>query len=317
MAGILDSKQRILDTIITKEGRRQIASGELQIKYVTFTDSHTFYSESPAGDGSVEPADDRIFLESFHRPQDQIVFETDNDARLLPFAGSDIKIGYGGKIYKDVVSSVNTNEEQIAFSIDETLDAAETLLYAAENNFKDQKILGTLDKITGHSGFLVEPNYIQFKITDTMPFGKSDITEASITSVESLHEDKRLQHLPFYQYLPPVNLPKPGQEVGEPLGRYKRLSQPEVLTLDDLEKELDGKEVSVIDFSETSLPNNIAIQFLEFSPGEMQKLSMIDFGEFPSEDPFSPGKRVFFVGKIYDDDEGMSTFVNIFTVIME
>ena len=317
MAGILDNKQRILDTIITKEGRRQIASGELQVKYVTFTDHHTFYAESDDADGSVENADGRLFFESYHRPQDQIVFETDDDARLLPFNGSDIKIGYGGKLYKDIAGSLNTNEELVAHDLNATLELAEQILYSAENNFRDQKIIGTLDRVTDNSEFSIYPKHYQFKITDESPFRSTDITEASITAVESLHEDKRLQHLPFYQYLPPVNAPKPGQEEGEPLGRYKRLNQPEVLTIGELEQSLIGKEHVELDFENTSIQNNIAIQFLEFSPGEMQKLSMIDFGEFPSEDPYSPGKRVFFVGKIYDDDNGMSTFVNIFTVVLE
>lgn len=317
MAGILDNKKRILDTIITNEGRRQLASGDLQIKYVTFTDHHTFYEESSAGDGSVESADDRIYFEAFHRPQDQIIFETDDESRLLPFSGADVKIGRGGKLYVDVPGSYKTNEQLIDATLDASLSLADQLLYAAENNFRDQKIIGTLDKITENSEFVVNPQYIEFKVSETVPFVSSDITEASISNVESFHEDKRLQHLPFYQYLPPINYPKPGQQEGEPLGRYKRLNQPEVLQIEELEKELVGKEFFEIDFETTSLQNNIGIQFLEFSPGEVQKLAMIDFGEFSSDDPFSPGKRVFFVGKVFNDDLGMPTFVNIFTVVLE
>ena len=44
---------------------------------------------------------------------------------------------------------------------------------------------------------------------------------------------------------------------------------------------------------------------------------MIDFGEFPDEDPYSPGKRVFFLGKIFTDDLGNKTYVNLFTIIFD
>ena len=49
----------------------------------------------------------------------------------------------------------------------------------------------------------------------------------------------------------------------------------------------------------------------------MEKLAMIDFGEFPNEDPYSPGKDVFFVGKVLQDDNGMDTYVNMFVVVLE
>jgi hypothetical protein len=44
---------------------------------------------------------------------------------------------------------------------------------------------------------------------------------------------------------------------------------------------------------------------------------MIDFGEFEDSDPFSPGKHVFFVGKLFDDDSLEKTFVNLFTVVFD
>jgi hypothetical protein len=44
---------------------------------------------------------------------------------------------------------------------------------------------------------------------------------------------------------------------------------------------------------------------------------MIDFGEFADDDPFSPGKHVFFLGKLFDDDTGDKTFLNLFTVVFD
>ena len=67
MAGILDAKQRIMDVIITTEGRRQVAAGDLQIKFATFTDRSAFYQGN--ADGVAEGADDRIYFEATNRPK--------------------------------------------------------------------------------------------------------------------------------------------------------------------------------------------------------------------------------------------------------
>ena len=77
MAGILDKKQRFIDTEITAEGRRQIAAGELSIKYASFTDGHTFYVSG--ANSAAESAQERLYFEATSRLQDQIIVETDGD----------------------------------------------------------------------------------------------------------------------------------------------------------------------------------------------------------------------------------------------
>ena len=49
----------------------------------------------------------------------------------------------------------------------------------------------------------------------------------------------------------------------------------------------------------------------------MNKLRMIDFGEFEDLDPDSPGRHVFFAGKLMVDDFGQDTFINLFTVVFD
>ena len=53
MAGILDSKSRILDAILTSEGRRQVAEGTFIVSCVTFTDADIAYIPD-AVDGHVD-----------------------------------------------------------------------------------------------------------------------------------------------------------------------------------------------------------------------------------------------------------------------
>ena len=63
MSGILDSKSRIMDAVITSEGRLLLSQGIFEIAYASFTDRDTFYDSSTIS-GSTDEAVNRIFLES-------------------------------------------------------------------------------------------------------------------------------------------------------------------------------------------------------------------------------------------------------------
>ena len=86
MSGILDSKSRVLDTIVTSLGRQQIADGKLNIRYVSFTDALTFYKADLVS--GTQDATRRIYLESCNLPQDQITFEADDCGKIMPFGNA-------------------------------------------------------------------------------------------------------------------------------------------------------------------------------------------------------------------------------------
>jgi hypothetical protein len=80
---------------------------------------------------------------------------------------------------------------------------------------------------------------------------------------------------------------------------------------------LSNKESIDIYFSQTSNENNIVAQMFDVRPDNIEKLDIIDFGEIPDEDPYSPGKKVFFIGKILEDDDEDPTYINLFTLIFD
>ena len=127
----------------------------------------------------------------------------------------------------------------------------------------------------------------------------------------------RLSHLPHYRYLPPTNTPNVGALTGSILGVYPKLNQQEPLTFQELDSHLKTREGQTLRFDQTSSQNNIVAQFLEVRQDGIEKLSIIDFGEFPDQDPYSPGKRVFFAGKLFMDKPGFLTFVNMFTIVFD
>ena len=93
MAGILNNKERVMDLLVTREGRRQAASGQLRIHFASFTDCHTFYQASGSF-GVAEDATSRIFFEATSRHQDVVVpeLEPSDNSMTVSFKGPDFVI---------------------------------------------------------------------------------------------------------------------------------------------------------------------------------------------------------------------------------
>ena len=101
MSGILDSKSRVMDAILTSEGRRQMAEGTFEVSYVTFSDADVAYIPDQDA-GHVDPTS-RIYFEACNLPQDQITFEANDEGKLVSLRRQDIKLKTPGG---DVPSSV-------------------------------------------------------------------------------------------------------------------------------------------------------------------------------------------------------------------
>lgn len=316
MAGILDSKTRIFDTILTTEGRKQIAQGRLIAEFYSFTDAGTFYNQDTIVSGANDETY-RIQLEATNLPQDTITLEADDSGRLtgFPISGSQRFVIRGGQI----LSSSSENETKPVTG-SQYASLSEALLNSSIDNFKKLYILRSPDPIDlQERQFLVGPKEASFIITKDRPFSTASISTANLNNVEGFFQDKRLSHIPNYQFLPPVNKPRLGVTEAEPLGEFVNLNQEPVLTFEDVVTEISGFEsqgyAQTFLFTETSRQSNIVGQFFESSENEMSKLDVIDFGSFTTTE--GDTKHVFFVGKVYNDDMGVDTFVNMFTLIFE
>ena len=65
-----------------------------------------------------------------------------------------------------------------------------------------------------------------------------------------------------------------------------------------------------ITFLESSRNNNIFCQFFEAGNASINKLEIIDFGVINN-------KRYFFAGKVFVDNNQISKFINLFTLVFE
>ena len=333
MAGILNNKERVIDFIMTEEGERQAASGQMKVEYAPLTDLHPFYAPSgSSGPGDVTglpsvaaDATKRIFFEAIKRYQDTIVPELEDGTTLRAFRSTDFE--FGGKIVASGTNLVGFAQKFNVLTGSEIINTAARTLDGIINNFQDLRILGTIDEFSTSTGFDLSPATGSFKLSINTAMNRvaperqvraverAAAIAVSLDSLPSLFEDGRFSHMPNFLYLPPVNVRKPGEPKGVPLGKYPKINEPAITTMEDLDRHLENRQYVDIEFLETSGENNLIGQVFEYSNNEFEKLSIIDFGEFAAADPYSVDKRVFFIGKIMRDANGSETFLNIFTLV--
>lgn len=307
MAGILDKKTRFMDTFLTQVGRSQLAHGELSFNFATFSDSCTFYEPSINDPSVVAPADNRLMFECANRPQDQVIPEFDADG-AVSFPAGDFDMEGGALV---LVGSGSLGKQLYGADL---MASASSALTDCSDSFAAMMPLRTEERgIGGDSGFALSKTSHTFQITPgTLAPGKP--RRVQVENLEPLWEDKKLTQVPNFQFLPPVS-----KVSGNVIANLPRLQQPAPLSFGQLIRGFtpQQRQPLEVNFRETSLNNNMVCQVWEITSSSMEKLRLIDFGEFEDEDPDSPGKHCFFVGKLYSTDESQPTFVNLFTVVLD
>jgi hypothetical protein len=115
MAGLLDPKSRVLDTIITPEGRRQMLEGGINIKYATVSDigySYDFNSKDQYITSSIP-----FGIEAFQTTNDLIFPITDTSGKIFEYSSNSLLLSAGGLLY--LSGSKNSSEPSV-----ETISAA-------------------------------------------------------------------------------------------------------------------------------------------------------------------------------------------------
>jgi len=350
MSGILDNKTRILDSIVTLEGRRQLANGGINIKYVTFTDSATYY-EADIVSGSAD-ATTRLYLEASHLPQDQITFKADNLGRVTPFNGS-LNLGVGvksGQLLKYnfnapdpstlITGSLNPMASTTSMSGSTLFSYVEGLLTSSIDNFKNQQVIATRDSIFDDDGFSIGNKQLEFVIHNERPIESGEGYSVNINSLEDVYSDPRFSNITNFKYMPPINrvddLEVDKTNISELksflLGNYKPWGYVDKLDhLNVLSEHLKYAKtgyVKTINFDPTSRGNNLFIQAFEVTNDTMFKLDIIDFGSWYTS-PNDPASyllneanqvgstvHILFAGKLMLKPEtNTHSFIHLFTLV--
>lgn len=325
MAGILDKKTRVMDFILTDEGRRQMRDGGLRLSFASFTDSGAFYEEESGGVAS--NANSRIYFEPSSKHQDRIIVESSRGS-MLDFSITSASGSYDLKGYQISFMTESLGAPiKIALSGSEPLEASDDILLGITQNFTDNQIIATEDIFSYRQGFNLSCDRITFNANSSSPINTwnyiaqdDTFRPPTLASFDATVFDRRFAHFPNYKFLPPVNKSGTGQFSGRVMGQYARLNQPEILSYDRLKQELRGKQSHEIKLDPTSRDNNIIIQPFEFGTGPdglVKKLTIIDYGVFPNDRGTAAGVHVFFLGKMLKSKDGSMKYFNIFTLELD
>jgi len=295
MAGILDSKQRIMDVIITGNGRRQIADGTFDIKFASFSDHGMFYRDR--GDGSADDAADRIMFESFTSNGDIIIPEINNVGAISLNTSSGKKI-VNGRVY-------GSGSYIKSGSIDVYSSSAD-IIQSAVDHFDRLQIIGSDDNFLNENIYRLSPSEIMFDYPKK--------TVRKLSTFRPMYLDKNLSSHNNFKYLPPVYELNDSQI---PLAAYPKLTEEGHATMDTLVSELRmDHEIETVKIVHTDEINSLLCQCFELTETRVNKLSIIDYGTYLNQNGELIG-HVYHLGKLMRDEQNTPKFIKIMTIIFE
>ena len=316
MAGILDNKTRVMDVVVTAEGKRQIGTGDFKIAYATFTDKNAFYDKSSIS-GSFDSATQRPYVEASSLTFDAITIEKDDNGAVIPFATvtdtkGDRVNATAGILTSNGAPAGKTNSKDNQLIVN-------TILSGTIANFKKQMIIASRDPLDDSEKFEIDVNKITFNYGNRGPIVGEDLI-SSVDQAASVFTDKRFANAVNFMFMPPIAKTSQGDVT---LGQYTDVRQVEEYTYEDVIADVIGDvpdqpicPFKEIEFTQTSATNDICIQAFEMGQ-YLRKLDMVDFGEYYVPGDENPNKHVIFLGKTYVDSYGATNFANIFTIILE
>lgn len=293
MAGILDPKERVLDTIITPTGRSQIATGELKIEYASFSDRQMYYTIK--SNGEITDPGSRLSFEAYATDSDVVIQEISDNVSLAPFK-TDSFVLRDGNIISGSIQQRNIRAFGDALAIDSI------------DSLNRQMLIGTRNLLKNvlNENFAITPTDATFYLDQIDTTSSTTIATASLDDVESLWQDYRVTNTPNYKFLPP-------QAGGTDMGTFTKINQDPPTSFSAILSNLAGLQSQKFTFSNTRTTNDILGQVFEISNDKLTKLVIIDGGTFEVDNIANP--HVFYAGKLYRDSQQVLTFVNIFTLV--
>jgi len=352
MAGILNKRSRFIDLVITKEGKRQIADGQLRAEYASLSDGSVYYSTSSKS----EDVRKRIYFEPMESPNNVIVLEKDDSGKLVNFDFSPTGSIVGENIFSKAANPEYEDLHKIKRSSgDQFASLAASLPSSFLKHFTSNQFIGT-KTFNENSKFELSTNELKFAISNSVPFASGPKQEViNVNQAEPFLLDAKLTHLPNFSYLPPVNVDGSSygtysdlrnlnkenwEDIKKSLG-FKHFEEIDELIDDNEDMRVDKsgdfkvlnrrkllpidteliKQYRVIKFKKTSDDNNLLMQMFEIDESRslLKKLDIVDAGAFYDEEDINLKyeKRVFYVGKVFLDSFNTPTFINMFTIIMD
>ena len=307
--GLLDQKKRLMDTILTDEGRRQLGTGKFVPAYYSFSDASAVYSPMDTFVSGTAPTDNIATLltfEAFPLPQDQVAYEADDTGALAVMGNNNYFSSSQGTvrvISGQIVKGWENGTETVLSASNAFTSVATNIINDSSNNFRKLLILKSPDLLyTNRDEFKLSITSSQFRLLPNMMPG--NVQRGQLDATEALYNDRRLSHIENFKFLAPINKRSPGQTNTVPIGNYSGAvnGNRQITSYEDLRNEFLNNVVQTgtttetrplqkqtVYFNETSITNRIVGQIFEIGDGYITKLDVIDFGVFtvrkPPKDP--------------------------------
>jgi len=300
--GLLNRRERLIDTIITDEGRKQLISGRFIPAFYSFSDASAVYSPLDTFVSGTSPSTSistLLSFEAFPLPQDQVAYEADDSGGLRVFANNnyfDSSEGSVRVISGKLVQGWDSGRPQVLSSSANFASLATDILSSSADNFRSLMILKSPDLLYPNNDTFQfdKTGSVTFRITNDM-FLPGDVENGILESSENMFSDRRLSHLDNFSYLPPLNKRSTPNSPSSTIGNYANSvnGNRQILTYEDLRREFQNTIVKsgsiqqrsllqkeTIKFAQTSITNRIVGQMFEVANGKITKLDVVDFGVF-------------------------------------
>jgi hypothetical protein len=298
-----------MDTLITSEGRRQIASGELQIKYATFNDRQVVYASGT--DGYLEDPGRTFYFEAHSDNNDSIILETDANGDLMPFQ-SDTYNSYNGEFFASgstfQTGSINLISDEVTGN--------------AVDSFTRQMIIGSRNIFRSEEGLNFKPNYDD--TSNIFSINTEYVPSAGTTHLNNLpavFEDGLFGTTLNYRFLPPTYENSAGN--ASSWGSYSELgSAAPPSTYDSFVRglstvgDLPPLSIQMKYPTNSSLENNILGQVFAQKDNKIYKLALINAGTLTYAATNNlPDPQVYYAGNLYRNHYGSLCFARVFTLV--
>tara|TARA_B100000212_G_C27384057_1_gene538394 strand:+ start:1442 stop:2533 length:1092 start_codon:yes stop_codon:yes gene_type:complete len=332
MSGILNKKERIIDFVITNNGRSQIEDGDIRYKFATLSDKSIIYTKdhevSKLNKSNITNSEDfYIPLENNTKVNDTINPEFDL-GKFFSYRNSNLLSN------QEVKNSVNFNNAVDAFLTNNTL----------AGNLKNLRLLTTENKLNedkeiqfSNSGLL--NNEINFNnLVNKYPTISSYSINKENLPVIAL--DKRFSHKNNFKVMLPKDIS--GQDLYD-ISQFKKIEKLDELNttgyvydsynlnnnLDDDEVMSREKEIiktinsiennnnihkKVYEFENNTEENTFIFELYEsrINNNDLEKLAFIKLGNFYDKTS-STTKKIYLIGKIINSREDTGDLDLMFT----
>lgn len=313
---MLDSKKRLVDTIITEEGRRQLAANTFKPVFYSFSDVSAVYSTTDTESSGSSPEQGQATIVSFEAmslPQDQVAFESDDAGNLAVFNSKNNYFQVPESVTTDVSQSVlriiggslvqgwNLGEPSPVTASVLFSSLANSILSGSTENFQRLGLLQSPDLLyPNRNQFLVSTSSIAFNINTALAekMFPGGMQTGTLEATEDMFADKHLSHADAFQFLPPVNklgvndLNVTAATIGNYFAAIPGLSRidgiPDLIRCFNQPNGSGVMPRATINFSQTTTDNRLMCQVFEVGNAKLSKLDVVDFGVFTvarSNDP--------------------------------